>query len=111
MKMGIIQFPSYLLYWSQNLRYAPIADVMPLKRYQKIGQYLHFVDNMTYDDRVYDKLFKIKPILESVREQCIKIQPEQSHSVDEQIIPAKTKFSNIRQYNHNKPENGGSKTL
>ena len=111
MKMGIIQLPSYLLYWSQNLRYAPIADVMPLKRYQKLRQYLHFVGNMTYDDRVHDKLFKIKPVLESVREQCIKIQPEQSHSVDEQIIPAKTRFSKIRQYNPNKPEKWGSKNL
>ena len=97
MKMGIIQLPSYLLYWSQNLRYSPIADVMPLKRYQKLRQYLHFVDNITYNDRVHDKLFKIKPVLESVREQCVKIQPEQSHSVDEQIIPAKTKYSEIRQ--------------
>ena len=63
MKMGIIQLPSYLWYWSQNLQYAPIADVFPLKRYQKLRQYLHFVDNMTYDE--FGKVCKIKPVFEN----------------------------------------------
>ena len=33
------------------------------------------------------------------------------YTFDEQIIPAKTKFSKIRQYNSNKPEKLGSKNL
>ena len=31
LKMGLIQLPSYKLYWSQKMRYPTIADQMPLK--------------------------------------------------------------------------------
>ena len=63
-----------------------------LKRFEKLRRFLHFVDNMTHDPAAKDKLFKISPILQKVREQCLKIPPEEYHSVDEQIIPAKTKI-------------------
>ena len=41
----------------------------------------------------------------------MKIPPEECHSVDEQIIPAKTKYSGIRQYNAKKPVKWGFKNL
>ena len=37
--------------------------------------------------------------------------PEECHFVDEQIIPSKTKFSGIRQYNPKKPVKWGFKNL
>ena len=46
-----------------------------------------------------------------VRKQCLKVIPEESHSVDEQIIPAKTRYSNIRQYNPKKPVKWGFKNM
>lgn len=64
MKMGIVHLPSYTLYWSTQMRYPAIADVMPLKRFEKLRRFLHFVDNTTYDQAEGDKLFKIKPIIE-----------------------------------------------
>ena len=111
LKMGIVQLPSYKLYWSQQMRYPPVADVMPIKRYEKLRSFVHFVDNATYDQKVTDKLFKIRPVIENVRQQCLKIIPEESHSIDEQIIPAKTKYSGIRQYNPKKPKKWGFKNL
>jgi hypothetical protein len=57
------------------------------------------------------KLAKVQPIFDIVREQCLKVSPEESHSIDEQIIPAKTKFSGIRQYNPKKPTKFGFKNL
>ena len=107
--MGIIQLPSYAMYWSQKMRYPPIADKMSLKRYEKLRRFLHFVDNSTFDQQTSGKLYKIQPILESVRQQCLKVPPEESHSVDEQIIPAKTRYSGIRQYNPKKPVKWGFK--
>ena len=50
-----------------------------------------------------DKLFKIGPVIEAVIENSIAIEAEPVHSIDEQIIPAKTKRSGIRQYNPKKP--------
>lgn len=111
MMMSVVQLPAYRLYWSSRLRYAPIADAMPRTRYEKIRKYLHFSDNHSFNANKQDKLYKIKPVLESVRGQCLKIPPEQIHSVDEQIIPAKTKYSGIRQYNPKKPHKWGFKNL
>ena len=46
-----------------------------------------------------EKLAEFRPIVDTVRNQCIEVELEEYHSVDEQIIPSKTKFSRIRQYN------------
>ena len=43
--MGIVKMPRYQCYWAAETRYAPIADVMSLKRYEKIRRYLHANDN------------------------------------------------------------------
>ena len=111
LRMGIVNLPSYKLYWSQDTRYPPISDVMPLKRFQKLKASIHFVDNASLDKSTKDKLFKIRPVVELVRQQCLKIIPEECHSVDEQIIPTKTKYSGIRQYNPKKPKKWGFKNL
>ena len=73
---------------------------MPRNCYHLLSSNLHFVNNDTIDPS--DKLAKIRPIIEAVRNECVKIEPEEHHSVDEQIIPSKTKFSSIMQYNPKK---------
>ena len=65
-------------------------------------EYLHFVNNDEIDEN--DKLAKIRPFVDIVCNQCIENKQEEYHSVDEQIIPSKTKFSSIRQYNPKKPK-------
>ncbi|CAB4043729.1 Hypothetical predicted protein, partial [Paramuricea clavata] len=110
LKMGIIKLPSYKMYWSQKVRFPAVADIMPLKRYEKIRSNLHFVDNSLIGGNS-SKLAKIQPVIDIFREQCVKIKPEESHFVDEQIIPAKTKYSGIRQYNPKKPVKWGFKNL
>ena len=79
-------------------------------RFSELRRYLHFVDNNSEHGKE-DKLFKIRPIIEAVRNQCIKIKPEEFQSVDEQIIPSKTRFTKIRQYNLKKPKKWGFKNL
>ena len=56
-KMGIVSLPSIANYWSRELRYPAIADVMPRNRFQQLLKYLHFVDNNTIDKS--DKLAKV----------------------------------------------------
>ncbi|XP_065055887.1 piggyBac transposable element-derived protein 2-like isoform X2 [Rhopilema esculentum] len=108
--MGIVKLPSCTSYWAKNLRYHQIADVMPLKRFTKIKRFMHFVDNDMSEGQA-DKLFKINPIIDAVRDECRKIEPEEFQTVDEQIIPSKTKYSKIRQYNPKKPKKWGFKNL
>ena len=106
MLMSIVKLPQYEMYWSAETRYEPIASTLSLKRYKKLRQYLHVVDNngREKEENKGDKCLKIKPLLQAVRKYCMKIEPEISHSIDEQIIPAKTKRSgSVRQYNLKKP--------
>ena len=72
------------------------------------------VDNTEKDrpENKGDKCFKVKPLLEAVRTNCNKIEPEVNHSIDEQIIPAKTKKSRgVRQYNPKKTHKWGFRNL
>lgn len=75
MMMSIVKAPAIHLYWSNSLRYPQIAETIPFKRYQKLRRFLHFADNSKYDSSRPDKLFKIRPVIESVRNECIKIFP------------------------------------
>ena len=56
-------------------------------------------------------MFKIAPVIEASRKQCIIIEPECFHAIDEQIIPSRIKFTKIRQYNPNKPCKWGFKNM
>ena len=98
MIMSIVKLPSIRHYWQGSLRYPGVADVMPRNRFEARRRFIHFVDNSSVYDET-NKLLKIQPIIDAVRQRCIEIEPEEYHSIDEQIVPSKTKFTKIRQYN------------
>ena len=108
--MGVIKLPSHRNYWSRSLRFPTIADAMPRIRFELLRRYIHFVDQDTKHD-ANDGLFKIKPILEAVRKECVKVETEEFHSVDEQIIQSKTRYTKVRQYNPKKPRKWGFRNL
>ena len=101
------------MYWEKETRIPGISDVMSRNRYQKLRENLHVSDNSQKDleENKGNKLFKIAPVLDHVRGNCLLIEPEQEQSIDEQIIPAKTKYSGIRQYNPKKPVKWGFKNF
>lgn len=105
--MGIVSMPSYLDYWSQKFRYPFIADIMPLKRYQQIRRYLHFADNNLEDS---DRFYKVRPLVEKIRQNCLAQERETKFSIDEMMIPYKgTKAGKRRQYMKDKPTKWGFK--
>ena len=83
--MGIMKLPVYDMYW------AKIADVMSNKHYKQLYKCIHVVDNTTKENPEHknDKLFKIRPILEGIRANCIKIEPQEVKLIDKEIIPEK----------------------
>ena len=93
----------------QGLWDIPLLQMWCQETYEILSRYLHFVDNDSVHD-VSDKLFKIRPILTAVRNECLKVELEEYHSIDEQIIPSKTKYTKMRQYNPKKPRKWGFKT-
>nr|CAH7756726.1 unnamed protein product [Callosobruchus chinensis] len=105
--MEIVEIPAYTDYWSQKFGYNDIAEVMPLKRYQQIRRYIHFVNNANQND---DPYFKIRPALEIVRRNCIAVEEEKKQSIDEMMIPYKgKKVGSKRQYIKSKPNRWGFK--
>lgn len=106
--MGIVDMPSYLDYWSHRFKYAKVAEIIPLKRYQQIRRYLHFADNNMDDG---DRYYKIRPLLEKVRLNCLKYQgKETKFSIDEMIIAYKgSKAGKRKQYMKDKPNKWGFK--
>ena len=90
-----MKLSDYNLYWAAETRYPKIADVMSNKVFKQLRKYVHVVDNTTKDEpeNKNDKLFKIRPVIEPVRENSMGIEPEPIHSIGEQITPAKTKRS------------------
>ena len=51
---------------------------MPINRYKKLRQYLHFSGNSKIDDAENEKnkLYKIQPVIDHVRNNCRTIKPE-----------------------------------
>ena len=82
---------------------------MSCNHYQELLRYLHFGNNDSI--HAQDKLVRIRPLIAIVRDNFLKIKPEEYNSVDHKIIPSKTKYLFIRQYNLNSPKQWGFKNL
>lgn len=109
--MGVNKVPSYRAYWGTATRYSPIADVMPRNKFDSIKRFLHFNDNSKIKKRNeegYDKLFKIRPFIDALRNNFLNVEPTANQSIDEIMIPSKAS-SPLRQYNKNKPHRFGVK--
>ena len=120
MTMAIVKMPKYKMYWSPQFRYERVAVVIRLKRYETLRKFLHVNDNVSRNnlENSNDRLFKVRALLDLVTNNSIKIGPEKTDSIDEQIIPAKTKRSGgVKQYNPKKnslegfQELGGSRSI
>ncbi|KAK2718985.1 hypothetical protein QYM36_006112 [Artemia franciscana] len=110
---GIVKMPSYRSYWSNETRYPVIADAMSRDRFEQIKKYLHFNDNLTQKPRGdpgHDKIHKVRPLIEMIRDNFMKIPPEEHQAVDEQIVPTKQRIS-LKQYNPKKPHKWGYKFI
>lgn len=58
---GVYKFPSLEDYWSLDGRFPPVAEVMPLKRFQALRRYVHFANNLD-DGTNSDRFSKVRPL-------------------------------------------------
>ena len=107
MYTSILKLPAYHLYWSKDMAnvLCPATDLTPCDLYKKIKSYLHVVDNAMKKtpENKGNRLYKVALVIDHVKKNCNKIETEQYQPTDKQIVPAKTRFSGIRQYNLKKP--------
>lgn len=106
--MSLISVPGTRRYWKNSCRISQVADVIPLRRFEQIKTVLHFADNSLLPLDTPDRLFKVRNVIESIRNNMRLIPIEQHLSVDEQIVPYKGK-SGLKQYNPKKPKKWGYK--
>ena len=90
MYMSIFRFPNVYFYWKTNTPVAQIADVMSRNRFEEIKRHLHFADNNKAPDHP-PKDYKFSPLIDQFNKVANKIEPVESLSVDEQIMPYKGK--------------------
>ena len=112
--MGVHKLPSVEDYWSQHpLLGAPdISRGIPIRRFKALQSCLHLNDNTTVRKRGepgYDKLHKIRPLMESIRENCQRCYSlHREVSVDEAMVGFKGR-SSMKQYCPMKPTKRGYK--
>ena len=107
--MGIYKLPADGDYWSMQLWYDLVADIMSCKRFKCLKRYIHFTDNNGEQNKE-DKFWKIKPLFEMFREQCKNVESSTLQSVDEVMVPYKgTRAGKLRQYVKNQPHKWGFK--
>ena len=90
--MSIISAPYYRFYWELETSYELIASAMSRDRFESLKRFLQFNDNTKdkkRDDETMDRLFKIRPLLEMLRQNCLSQKPEEHNSIDEQISLSK----------------------
>nr|XP_034321557.1 piggyBac transposable element-derived protein 4-like isoform X2 [Crassostrea gigas] len=104
--MGVNRLPDYKLHWSKNkfLANAGFQDVMPVRRYEKITQYLH-----CSSDDFDDHLCKTRPVMSHFTDNISKVyKPCKHQTIDEGMIAYKGRHK-AKQYIPSKPTKWGLK--
>lgn len=106
--MGVAKLPAYTDYWSNLMSYEKVSNIMPLNKYQKILKNLHFNNNDEYNED--DQFYKVKPIIDIIRRNCLNQEQGKRFSIDEMMVPYKgKKAGSRRQYVKSKPKKWGFK--
>jgi len=108
---SVFRVPNVRDYWSVELNFSQISDAMSLRRYETIRRFLHFNNNHTMlskDNPNFDRLHKIRPLIDHLNTKYSSVQCNQYLSVDEQLCATKAR-SYLKQYLPDKPHKWGYK--
>ncbi|XP_072141061.1 piggyBac transposable element-derived protein 2-like isoform X2 [Dermacentor andersoni] len=87
MLMGVLRFPRVRMYWQTSTRIPTIADAMSAKRFFKIRVAIHIAESKApQDGSCLDKFWKVRPMLEAIRQRCLQLEPIEHSSIDEQHV-------------------------
>lgn len=104
--MGLIQCFSVRAYWVAATCVEKIADYMVRNRFKKLSSHIHLVNNLTQEENNKDKLWKLQPWLDGLKESISKLPQDEHSVVDEVLIPFKGR-SNCKQFMRIKLHKGG----
>ncbi|CAM1301582.1 Uncharacterised protein at_DN0701 [Pycnogonum litorale] len=81
---------------------------MTRDRFYLLRSNLYMVNVIEDDASGTDRRWKVRPIFDSVRKRCLKLDMEEELSIDEQMVPFRGRL-NINQYLKGKPHPWGVK--
>lgn len=110
MLMGCIKLPRVSMYWSQRFNLQMFKSNMTSDRFFQLRNNLHVVNNHEKPTDNNDKFFKVRPVLNAVRNRLLQFEVEEIVSVDEQMIPLKNRLE-VKQYVRDKPYPWGVKNF
>ncbi|XP_050713415.1 piggyBac transposable element-derived protein 3-like [Eriocheir sinensis] len=110
---SISKLPNVRMHWSHHLgdMRDVTSTVMSRNRWELIKTNFHMVDNSTETQNSRenkDRLFKVRPMVDHLREKFHQIPMEQELCIDEQMVPFKGR-SYLKQYVPSKPHKYGYK--
>ncbi|XP_043064548.1 piggyBac transposable element-derived protein 3-like, partial [Drosophila ficusphila] len=109
--LGVVKIPTTRMAWTNNFKLSAVSDALPRNRFEKIKSNFHINDNLKQPGKGednYDKLYKIRPLLNKLKEKFNEISQEEYQSCDEQMISFKGHHS-LKQYLPKKPHKWGFK--
>lgn len=112
-QMGNLKLPRIDLFYSPELQIKMFKETIPLYRFYLLRTALHLVDVQKIPADCVDKFFRVRPLMNAVRNRCLQLPLEEFLSIDEQMIPMRGRVSKgVKQYVKNKPKiKWGAKNL
>lgn len=106
--IGSLKFPRVRLFWDTALRINLFHETMTRDRFFQLRSNLHCVNNLEKPENCNDKMYKVRPLFDAVRNRCLELHLEENLCIDEQIVPFRGHLS-IKQYIKGKPTPWGVK--
>ncbi|CAK1587973.1 unnamed protein product [Parnassius mnemosyne] len=108
--MSVVHLPTTRHYWKEGTYIEKVASAMTCNKFEEVKRFLHFFnknDELESGDPNFDRLQKIRPFLNILRERLLQVPKEEYLAIDEQMIPTKARTSGMRRYNAKKPHKWG----
>ena len=88
--MSLVKLPRTRYYWHGDLQMTSVSDYMSSRKWEIIKSNIHFVDNEKALDKWdpnYDKIFKVRPLVERINTKFNRIPLTENLCIDEQMVP------------------------
>ena len=81
--------PNQPSFWEEDLSYTRVLSVLLENQFEKLIRTIHAVDNLSVAAKTKekDKLWKIRPWLENLWQNFLKVSPEEFNSTDQIMVP------------------------
>lgn len=109
--MSIVHVPNFRSYWSENIGNSIFRNCMSINVFENIKRFLHFNYNslaLPCNHEGHDRLHKICPVVEFLKNKFCFLPFEENLSLDEQLKPTKAR-SYLKHYLTLKPHKWGYK--